>query len=206
MTATDGRRRDRAGTEAAILAAARTLLADEGFGAFGINAIAKAAGCDKQLVYRYYGGIDGLAAAIGADLADRIGAAVAPPPDGTDYAAAVTAMLDGFGAMLRADPLARRIAAWEVAENSPLVAILSEARSAALRRWIAGALAGRTPPAGTDAPAVNAVLIAAVQHLALAEATTGAFAGLRLDEAGRERVGRVVAALVAAAYGPRART
>lgn len=201
MTETEGRRRDRAATAAGILAAARTLLAEEGFGAFGINAVAKAAGCDKQLVYRYFGGIDGLAAAIGADLAGRIGAAVAPPPAGADYAAAVTAMLDAFAAMLRADPLARRIAAWEVAEPSPLVAILAEARSEALRGWIAGALAGRTPPAGTDAPAVNAVLIAAVQHLALAEAATGTFAGLRLDAAGAERAHRVVAALVAAAYG-----
>jgi AcrR family transcriptional regulator len=60
--------RDRSATERAILAAAKGLLAEEGFQNFGINAVARRAGCDKQLIYRYYGGLDGLVEAIGTDL------------------------------------------------------------------------------------------------------------------------------------------
>jgi AcrR family transcriptional regulator len=60
--------RDRGATEKAILAAAKALLAQEGFQNFGINAVARGAGCDKQLIYRYYGGLNGLVDAIGADL------------------------------------------------------------------------------------------------------------------------------------------
>ena len=71
--------RDRARTEAAILSAAERQLADGGFTAFGVNAIARAAGCDKQLIYRYFGGLDGLADAIGRQLAER-GRDAAPPP------------------------------------------------------------------------------------------------------------------------------
>ena len=58
------RPRNRAGTERAIFIAARTLLAEEGFQGFGVNAVARRAGCDKQLIYRYYGGLNGLIDAI----------------------------------------------------------------------------------------------------------------------------------------------
>ncbi|MFN6986979.1 MAG: TetR/AcrR family transcriptional regulator, partial [Rhizobium oryzihabitans] len=60
--------KDRAATEKAIFNAARSLLAEEGFQGFGINAVARRAGCDKQLIYRYFGGLDGLIEAIGEDL------------------------------------------------------------------------------------------------------------------------------------------
>ncbi|MGO8006011.1 TetR/AcrR family transcriptional regulator, partial [Rhizobium ruizarguesonis] len=33
-----------------------------------IHAVARRAGCDKQLIYRYYGGLEGLVEAIGTDL------------------------------------------------------------------------------------------------------------------------------------------
>ncbi|HCV71491.1 MAG TPA: TetR family transcriptional regulator, partial [Agrobacterium sp.] len=52
--------KDRAATEKAIFEAARSLLAEEGFQGFGINAVARRAGCDKQLIYRYFGGLEGL--------------------------------------------------------------------------------------------------------------------------------------------------
>ncbi len=52
------RSRDRAQTGAAILAAAEAQLAEAGFRAFGVNAVARRAGCDKQLIYRYYGGME----------------------------------------------------------------------------------------------------------------------------------------------------
>jgi hypothetical protein len=38
----------------------------------------------------------------------------------------------------------------------------------------------RQPEAGLDAPALNAILIAAIQHLVLAGATSGRFSGMAL--------------------------
>ena len=52
--------RNRQHTEARIREAATQLLAREGFTAWGINAIARAADCDKVLIYRYYGSLEGL--------------------------------------------------------------------------------------------------------------------------------------------------
>ncbi len=52
--------KSRANTEQKILDAVEILLLEQGFPAVGINAIARQAGCDKVLIYRYFGGMDGL--------------------------------------------------------------------------------------------------------------------------------------------------
>lgn len=46
--------------------------------------------------------------------------------------------------------------------------------------WMGKARGGLTPPAGVDAPAGNAFIVAAVQHLVLASAAAGQFSGLPL--------------------------
>jgi AcrR family transcriptional regulator len=57
-------------SRAAILAAARSLLADRGYDATTIRAVAAEAGVDPAMVMRYYGSKDGLfAAATDIDLA-----------------------------------------------------------------------------------------------------------------------------------------
>ena len=59
--------RDRYATRAAILASAAELVAAQGVEAVGVNALAQAAGCDKVLIYRYFGGLDGVWAALGEE-------------------------------------------------------------------------------------------------------------------------------------------
>ena len=51
------RERDRSETTARILAAVGEVLARDGFGALGVNAVAKHAGVDKVLIYRFFGGM-----------------------------------------------------------------------------------------------------------------------------------------------------
>ena len=52
--------RSRINTQRKILQAVEDLLLGPGFTELGINAIARVAGCDKVLIYRYFGGFDGL--------------------------------------------------------------------------------------------------------------------------------------------------
>lgn len=176
------RSRDRAQTEALILEAARDVLAESGFQGFGVNAVARRAGCDKQLVYRYFGGIEGLVDAIGLGLAGWIEASVAtvdqPPP--ATYGAMAERLILSFLDALRGNLIVQRIAAWEIAEPSPLVARLTQARGMAMARWMAHTRGDLTPPPGLDAPALNAVLIAGVQQLVLASAAAGSFSGTSL--------------------------
>ncbi len=202
----DDRTRDRPRTEAAILAAAKTVLADKGFSAWGVNAIAREAGCDKQLIYRYFGGLEGLAEAVGTDVALWLEEALSAEPDtppARTYADLVSRLLTAFAQALRANPLAQRIVAWEVSEPSPLARRFAAARGRAMGQWIARERGELAPPAGVDAPALNAILIAAVQHLVISGAATGAFSGVALaTDADWERILHAVARMTAAAYPP----
>jgi AcrR family transcriptional regulator len=199
----DPRQRDRARTEAVILAAARDVLAEAGFQGFGVNAVARRAGCDKQLIYRYFGGLDGLIDAIGGQLAtwlsDRLAAEAAPP---ASYRELAERLILGFLDALRADVLVQKIVAWELADPSPLVSRLAAARGAALNNWFLAQRGSLVPPAGLDAPALNTLLIAAVQQLVLSASATGAFAGVPLtSDADWQRIRAALLVLIRGAYG-----
>ena len=175
--------RDRSATERAILNAAKSLLAEEGFQNFGINAVARRAGSDKQLIYRYYGGLNGLVEAIGADLGTWVKDRIPEDTGGMfllTYGDLMERMALLFLQALRDDPLVRRIVAWEVSENTEQVRRLSEARSKALANWLERMRGSLTPPKGVDAVAINAILIAAIQHLVLSSSAGGQCAGLAL--------------------------
>ena len=196
--------RNRDATRARILKAATELLAEDGFQNFGVNAVARRAGCDKQLIYRYYGGMDGLVDTIGGELASWIGERM--PVGGNSgfmltYGDLVEHMMMLFMQALRNDPLTRRIIAWEVSDNSPQVRRLSEARSKALGLWIEKVRGAMPPPKGIDPFALNAILLAAVQHVVLAGATAERFAGLELtSEKDWDRVAQAIRRLVRGVY------
>lgn len=196
--------RNRSATSARILKAATELLSEAGFQNFGVNAVARRAGCDKQLIYRYFGGMDGLVDAIGGELAHWIEAKM--PVGGhigfmLTYGDLVEHMMMLFMQALREDPLTRRIIAWEVSENAPQVRRLSEARSRALGLWIEKVRGAMPPPKGVDHFALNAMLLAAVQHVVLAGATANRFAGLDLStDKDWDRVAHAVRRLVRGVY------
>ncbi|MGV3551857.1 TetR/AcrR family transcriptional regulator [Rhizobium sp.] len=196
--------RDRGATSARILKAAIELLAEEGFQNFGVNAVARRAGCDKQLIYRYYGGMDGLVEAIGVDLARWLEEKM-PLEAGQGfmltYGDLVEHMMMLFLRALRDDPLTRRIIAWEVSENSPQVRQLSEARSRALGVWMEKVRGKMPPPKGIDHLAINALLLASIQHVVLAGSSAGRFAGLELaTPKDWDRVAQTVKKLVRGVY------
>lgn len=198
------RPRDRQATRRAILFAAKEVLAGSGFQEFGVNAVARRAGCDKQLIYRYFGGLDGLIAAIGGDLAFWVReglrplAALGPP---TSYAELTERLALGFLEALREDPLVQRIVAWEAAAPSPEVQRLSVARARGLAGWVAEMKGDLAPPVGVDAPAMTAILVAAIQQIVVASAATGQFSGLRLKtEKDWDRIRAAIRALVAGAF------
>jgi len=155
--------KDRQETEARIVAGGFAVLAAVGLPGFGVNAVARAAGCDKKLIYRYFEGEEGLLAAMGAAsgqaMAFALQGALREPL--ADYASLVARLL-------------RALAAPEAA-----AAPFRAARAAVLRDWFVRAKAetGLAAPGGVDVAAVNAVLIAGVEALAVA----GEYAGLSLS-------------------------
>jgi AcrR family transcriptional regulator len=175
--------RDRNATSARILKSAMDLLAESGFQNFGVNAVARRAGCDKQLVYRYFGGMEGLVEVIGRELAGWVEEKM-PDNGGGGFLLTYGDLMERFLILLlealRGDPLMRKIIAWEVSENTPQVRMLAEARSKALTQWLDRVRGGMQPPKGVDSGMVNAVLIGAVHHLVLSGAVGERFAGLSL--------------------------
>lgn len=202
--ASPARPRDRAATEQRIVDAAVELIAAEGFPALGINPLAARAGVDKQLVYRYFGGLEGVVAALGARAELWLGDidASASPPD-ADYAELIARLADAYITALRRNPLLLRLLAWELVQPSPALAALETARSAAMTAWLAQAKGTLTAPAGVDAPAINALVLAGIHHLVLREASAGRFAGLDLGaEAAWTRIRAAARRLVTLAYAP----
>lgn len=198
------RTRDRAATERAIVDAARNAISEEGFQSFRINAIARRANCDKQLIYRYFGGLEGLAEAVGADLAERLAETLEELPGGRRperYGELMRVLALGFLDLLRQDAIMQRIVAWELVAPSPVLSRLVEARGRRLGAWMHAMRGDLAPPEGIDAPAINAVLIASTQHLVLAAAASGGFAGMTLrSETDWDRVRHALGVLVDGVY------
>ncbi len=177
------RPRNRDETRAAILAAAQSLLAQEGFSGFGVNALARCSGFDKQLIYRYFGGLDGLVDALGETLAGWVSTHLVPALDqnpGPGYGDLLEAVLIAYLDALRGDSLMQKLVAWELSDPSPQVRRLSDQRARAMGELVARLRGERQPAPGVDAPALNAILIAAIQHLVLAGASSGRFTGMAL--------------------------
>jgi AcrR family transcriptional regulator len=197
------RPRDRDGTEARILKAATAIVARDGFAALGVNTIAREAGVDKQLVYRYFGGLDGLLERLGADLRFWLGEAADAAIAGNGYGEVIAGQLCAHLGALRANSMVQAALAWELTDRSDAVTLLGKAKNDAIRDWFGNvrAAAGDAPP-GVDAPAINAVLLAAVHHLVLRSRTAGDFAGLDLGRAENwQRIEAAILAITAAIYG-----
>ncbi|OYU70274.1 MAG: TetR family transcriptional regulator [Alphaproteobacteria bacterium PA2] len=190
-------------TRERILDAAKRVLAETGYASFGVNAVAREAGCDKVLIYRYFGGLEGLAEAMGDSLSFWLPQG-SPVTTGTSYAESMRSVLAGYLAALRQTPLVKRILSWELLETNELTTRLGAAKSISIRNWFQN-LKARTdgPPPGIDAPAINAILIAAAHHLALREDNDGAFSGLDLrDPHTWTRLDTAFGQLIEAAYQP----
>jgi len=197
--------KDRAATERVIFAAAKSLLAEEGFQGFGINAVARRAGCDKQLIYRYFGGLEGLVSAIGEDLASWVQERIPQDTGGMfllTYGDLMERLMLSYLDALRADPLVCKIIAWEVSEQTPQVTQLAEARSKALARWIDRMRGSLQPPKGVDPAVMNAMLLASIQHLVIAGTTNGQFSGVSLkSDKDWDKIATAVKRVVRALYG-----
>lgn len=176
------RARDRDATALSLVEALERVLSREGFRGLGVNSVAREAGVDKVLIYRYFGDFDGLIEAFGQRLGLWIGQESMAPGPKDGYAAKMRHLLREYAKALRANRTLRRILAWELVDSSPIVRRLDASRSKAVSAWFARERGELAAPAGVDAPAVNTLLIAGLHYLALREESIGSFAGMNLRD------------------------
>lgn len=130
---TDGRRLRRVRTEEKLVAAVGTLLCRGGVAALGVNAVAEEAGVEKVLVYRYFGGLDGLMEAYAArsdfwptlvELVGENGEVLRDP----DWARAGARVLANYARALRRRPVTLDLLAFETGHRNALTAALERVR------------------------------------------------------------------------------
>ena len=192
VTKTPGRDRDRDKTRQALIDAVATVLASKGFGGLGINALARAAGVDKVLIYRYFGGLQGLLEAFGRSRrfwpsteelwGDDVEALRALPP-GERTAEG----LRRFAAALRQRPLTLEIMAWEVVEENELTRLLAGLREELSVRWLVEVLP-EAEARGVDLAALVALLAGGMSYLALRSRHVDRYNGVVFDEGGWGRL------------------
>jgi AcrR family transcriptional regulator len=125
--------RDRERTEKSIVLAVGRVIAARGFHGLGVNSVAREAGVDKVLIYRYFGGMEELIAAYAQELdfwpsADEIA--------GFDRAALrrlplderMTRIIVNLVRAVYRRPLTPEILAWRLVEQNELTRHLDESR------------------------------------------------------------------------------
>ena len=194
--------RDKEATQKKILQAFERLVARDGLHRVGINAISREAGVDKVLVYRYFGGVPQLLAALASQqplwpsFEDVIGTNALGAADLSAEELAFR-FLSGLVRELRKRPLSLAVLRAELVEKNPLTIELSRARE----KWAEDMLE-YLQSAGISADSmapVAAILSAGLLHLLLNSALADAFGGVdSKSDDGRKKMDEVVRRMVRA--------
>jgi len=194
-------------TREKILYAAKKLLAEEGFISFGINSIARKAGVDKVLIYRYFGGLNELMGELfrqsdfWPDTDDLLG-------DKKQHLRKMSArdiskvVLKGRLRELRKRPVTMEIMRWEMIQKNELTSGLAREREKQGRMLMGLLPENLEYPEGMDIPPVAALIVAGITHLVLRSGRTREFQGVDLEsESGWSRIESAIDVLVDAYFG-----
>lgn len=201
--------RDREATQSRLIAAVEELIRDDGFGAVRINAVARRAGVDKVLIYRYFGGLPGLLSAYAEkggfwwQVADLLAEPMPAKDDPQALPKALWLVLERHAAFLRSHPVTLEVIAWELSERNELTEALEtvrEERSLALMRALARRFGQDEALFAHRFAPLLALLGAAANYLAARGRRLRSFNGIDLQsEEGWARLSRCAGAMIAAA-------
>ncbi|WOO42860.1 helix-turn-helix domain-containing protein [Rubellicoccus peritrichatus] len=115
-------KRNRPQTEQGIINAAIDMIVETGFIDFGINAIAARAGSDKVLIYRYFGGTDG--------LLKYIGETKPLFPTASELIGELPVFIEAYRQAMQENQLAVTLMGWSPAVDNPLTEAFRSAKNA----------------------------------------------------------------------------
>ncbi|MFH1980924.1 MAG: helix-turn-helix domain-containing protein [Pseudomonadota bacterium] len=184
--------RDSEATRQKLIRAVGRLLARKGFRGVGVNAVARAAGVDKVLIYRYFGGLPGLIKAFGQESdfwpgpqelagGDMAAFLALPLPD------RLARLARNYLEAISSRPVTQEIMAWEMVERNELTVMLEEIREQSFLAFFRKAVP-ESPP-GVDTQALAAIVGATVNYLVTRSRHTRWFSGIDLaSEGGWDRL------------------
>jgi AcrR family transcriptional regulator len=178
--------RDREETKERILQAVGKLLARDGFQRLGVNAIAREAGVDKVLIYRYFENLPSLLKTFAQEGA-YVGSAEevlakAKPEQLQDFPSAMVCLVMGVLATLRGNPLSQEIFRWELTEQNELTQEIAVSREDLIYRAIAWLRQEFPEMANEDLEAASAILLSSVTYLVLRTGHGQPFLGIDLSQ------------------------
>ena len=132
--------RDKKITSKRLISAVGSVLAKKGFTGVGVNAVAREAGVDKVLIYRYFGGLEGLIAAFGKEGGFWPSALELAGGDLQKFSQMpLDERLSKFGSnyfqALKKRPVTQAVMAWEMVETNGLTKALEQIREESIMEF-----------------------------------------------------------------------
>jgi AcrR family transcriptional regulator len=195
--------RDKEETKARILAAVGKLLAESGFQQLGINAIAREAGVDKVLIYRYFENLPTLLQTFGKEGNYWLTVEELVGDESTIEAEALeewmSLLLVRFLRDLQQRSITQEILRWELLEGNELTQELAQVRDRMAMDSLKFLNQKCVFPPDKDIPAISAVLIAGIVYLVLRTKVSPTFLGIDFSSpSGWQRIEAAILSLVEA--------
>lgn len=199
MTRTPGksRQRRRIETEERLQRAIEELICENGVESLGVNAVAAKAGVDKALIYRYFGGLEGLvrAYAEGADFWPTVDEVLGSEREvlALDEPAKVAAEIFRRQSLgLRQRPVTLEILARECVARGPLTSMLDDVRERRTSEMFSELLASDFDVDSNEL-VLSQIFSAAINYLAIRSRFISMFGGVDLrTEEGWESIISVI--------------
>ena len=197
--------RDKEETKARILAAVGKLLAESGFNNLGVNAVAREAGVDKVLIYRYFGGLPSLIQCFAKEggywlsaeelIGDESSVRTDTLSDWMSY------LLLKFMDDLKERPITQEILRWELLEGNELTHELANIHDQLALDSLRFLRRKGEFPQDKDIPAIGAILIAGVVYLILRTKASNTFMGIDFSSStGWRRIEAALESIIQATF------
>jgi len=188
--------KDKQITSKRLISAVGSLLAKKGFKGMGVNAVAREAGVDKVLIYRYFGGLEGLIAAFGKEGDFWPSALELAGGDLQKFSQMplderLSVFASNFIDSLRKRPLTQAIMAWEIIEPNGLTEELERIREQSIIEFFQ--MFFMKDQIQIDLQAIIMLIGAAISYLVIRSKNIDLFGGLDLgSEQGWERIEKAI--------------
>jgi AcrR family transcriptional regulator len=193
--------RDREETKMRIVAAVGRQLAQAGFRDLGVNSIAKEAGVDKVLIYRYFGGLPELLAAYAKEgdywptAAELIGdPSTVKAESVADW---LVYILTQVQMAIRKRPITLEILRWELVDHNELTHQFAEIRTKVAIECITFIKQQGPFPPELDVLALSTFILSGVIYIALRTDTNPAYLGMDFStEESWDRINQLVISII----------
>lgn len=186
-------------TKEKLVSSVGKVLAREGFKGLGVNKVAREAGVDKVLVYRYFDGLPNLVLEYSntCDFWPTVKELLGSEPEKIKALSPdrqVAEFFKSFVAALRKRPVTLDILAWEVLERNELTKQLEDIRIRTVLEYFEYF---KDIPNDESLTTIVAIMSGAVTHLLIRSRITGSVGGINIEtEDGLERINRAIGLLL----------